>query len=60
MAITDKDYMAACANGDGTYSGTKAVQWLMEAMTGKPMSDEDARALVAEAQERAKAKKGGA
>jgi len=54
--ITDKDYHAACDNGDGTYSGIKAVQWLYEATTGKPMSEEEARALVAEAQARRRAR----
>jgi len=47
--ITDKDLFAATANGDGTHNGVKLVQWLYEASTGKPMSDEDARALVDQA-----------
>lgn len=54
--ITDKDYVSACDNGDGTYSGVKAAQWLFEAVTGKPMSDEEARKLVTEAQERARSR----
>jgi hypothetical protein len=55
--ITDKDVMTATANGDGTHNGYKLVQWLFEATTGKAMSDEEAGALVAEAQARAKARK---
>jgi|GEM_PF-6815597 len=42
-------------NPDGrTYDGRKVAQWLFEAMTGKPMSDEEASRLVAEAQEKAR------
>lgn len=55
--ITDKDLLNACANGDGTYSGVKMTQWLMECMTGKPMSEQDARALMDEAQAKARAKR---
>ncbi|MBN9467319.1 MAG: hypothetical protein J0J10_00975 [Bosea sp.] len=55
--ITDKDVFAATANGDGTYNGFKLAQWLYEATTGKPLSDEDAKKLVAEAQEKAKARR---
>lgn len=55
--ITDQDVHTACANGDGTYSGVKLVQWLMEATTEKSMSEKDARALVEEAQAKAKAKR---
>lgn len=51
--ITDKPYMEACSNGDGTYSAVKAAQWLIEAMTGKPLSEAEARALVEEAKRRA-------
>lgn len=52
--ITDQDYLTATANGDGTYSGVKAVQWLFEVTTGKPLSEPEARALIAEAQQKAK------
>lgn len=55
--ITDKDVYSACANGDGTYSGVKLAQWLMECMTGKPFSETDAKALIEEAQAKAKAKR---
>lgn len=55
--ITDKDYMTATANGDGTHSAIKAAQWLFEMSTGKPLSEEDARKLVDEAVAKAKAKR---
>lgn len=48
--ITDKDVFAATSNGDGTHNGVKLVQWLYEASTGKPMSEADAKDLVAKAQ----------
>lgn len=54
--ITDQDLHTACANGDGTYSGVKLAQWLVEAVGGKPMSEEDAHALIEDAKARAKAK----
>jgi hypothetical protein len=47
--ITDKPYLAACQNEDGTYSAVKAAQWLYEASTGKALSDADAVALVEKA-----------
>ncbi|NJC33848.1 hypothetical protein GGR88_001322 [Sphingomonas jejuensis] len=41
-------------NPDGqTYDGRKVAQWLFEAVTGKPMSDDEAEQLVAEAKQRA-------
>jgi len=58
--ITDKTLHEATSNGDGTYSGIKLVQWMYECSTGKPMSEEDARGLVVEAQARAVAKKAAA
>lgn len=51
--ITDQDLLTACDNGDGTYNGYKLAQWLYEATTGKPLSDEEARKIVAEAKQRA-------
>lgn len=54
--ITDQDYMTACANGDGTYSLVKAAQWLVEAVSGKPLSAEDANALVEKGRQRARAR----
>ena len=57
-SITDDDYSTACANGDGTYDGRKAVRWVFEALTGKPMTAAEADALIEEAKQRA-AKKGG-
>jgi hypothetical protein len=55
--ITDKDVLSATANGDGTHNGIKLVQWLMEAATGKSMSDADARDLMNEAVAKAKEKR---
>lgn len=47
--ITDQDVFAATSNGDGTHNGVKLVQWLYEATAGKPMSEEDAKALLKKA-----------
>lgn len=34
----------ACANGDGTYNGYRAVAWLSEVLNpGRGMSEEDVR-----------------
>lgn len=45
-------------NPDGkTYDGRKVAQWLFQAMTGKPMSDDDAQRLVEEAKARAEARR---
>jgi len=57
MSITDKDLHSASADGDGTYNGLVAIRWMYEALSGKPMSDEEARKLWAEAQAKAKAKR---
>lgn len=54
--ITDQDVLTATSNGDGTHSGLKLAQWLYEATTGKPLSDEDARKLLDEAKARAAAR----
>lgn len=41
-------------NPDGkTYDGRKVAQWLFQAMTGKPMSDEEAQRLVDQAKKAA-------
>lgn len=45
------------SNGDGTYNGIKLVQFLMEALTKKPCSEDSAAEIIAEAQARAKAKR---
>lgn len=55
--ITDQDLHTACSNGDGTYSGVKLAQWLVEAVSGKPMSEEDARQLIEDAKQRAAEKR---
>lgn len=40
-------------NPDGqTYDGRKVAQFLFEAMTGKPLSEEEAQAMVDEAKRR--------
>lgn len=50
--ITDKPLLEACANGDGTYSGVKLAQWLLEATTGKAPSEAEIRDMWAEAKRR--------
>jgi hypothetical protein len=55
--ITDQDLHTACSNGDGTYSGVKMAQWLVEAVSGKPLSDEEAQALIDDAKARAAARR---
>lgn len=55
--ITDQDLYTACANGDGTYSGVKLAQWLFEAASGKPMSEDEAKKLIEEAKQRAAARR---
>lgn len=47
--LTDKPLGEACGNGDGTYNGFTAMRWLFEALTGKPMSDQEVRQLFEEA-----------
>lgn len=49
MKLTDKPLFEASANPDGTYNGFTAIRWLFEATTGKPMSEEEAKKLAAEA-----------
>lgn len=51
--ITDQDLHTACSNGDGTYSGVKLAQWLVEAVSGKPLSEEDAKQIIEDAKARA-------
>lgn len=55
--ITDQDLYTACSNGDGTYSGVKLAQWLVEAVSGKPLSKEDAEEIIKKAQDKAKARR---
>ncbi|PTQ12970.1 hypothetical protein CLG96_02165 [Sphingomonas oleivorans] len=58
MSIGGKTLGEFAQNPDGkTYDGRKVAQWLFEAVTGKPMSDEEAQRLVDEAQARAKARR---
>lgn len=44
--ITDQDLHTACDNGDGTYDGYKLARWLVEAVGGQPMSEDEAKELV--------------
>lgn len=53
----DTDIRDFCSNGDGTYDGVKLAQFLMEALTKKPCSEDSAAEIIAEAQARAKAKR---
>ncbi|NTG94245.1 hypothetical protein [Rhizobium rhizogenes] len=55
--ITDQDLYTACSNGDGTYSGVKLAQWLVEAVSGKPLSEEDAKQIIEDAKARAAEKR---
>jgi len=55
MGIENKTLGDFARNPDGkTYDGRKVAQWMFEALTGKPMSDEEAQALVDKAMERRK------
>ena len=49
MSIIDNDLHSAASNGDGTYNGLTAVRWLFEAISGKPMSEDEARRMWEEA-----------
>lgn len=50
--ITDKPLHEACVNSNGqTYDGRKAVRWMFEALTGKPMSEAESEEIVRRAQE---------
>lgn len=59
MSLIDKPLFDACANPDGkTYNGITAMRWMHEALTGKPLSEEDAMKLVEEAKAKAAQRKG--
>ena len=49
--LTDKTLEEASANGDGTYNGATALRWIFEALTGKPLSDEEVRQMWERAKE---------
>lgn len=55
--ITDQDLHTACSNGDGTYSGVKLAQWLVEAVSGKPLSEDDAQQIINDAKAKAAEKR---
>lgn len=46
--LTDRTLGDACANGDGTYNGLTLMRWLFEAVSGKPMSEDEARKALDE------------
>ncbi len=50
--LAGKTLDEAARNDDGTYNGIAAMRWMVEAVTRKPMTDDEARALVKEAIER--------
>lgn len=52
----EEDYHTFCANGNGTYDGVKAVQWLYNASTGKKISYDEAKKDVDAAIAKRKAK----
>lgn len=54
--VTNQTLGEYSSNGDGTYNGVKVMQWLVEALSGKPLSEEDAKRLMRDAQERARAR----
>jgi hypothetical protein len=54
--LTDKTLGEAALNQDGrTYHGPTVIQWLFEAVTGTPMSEDEAYDLIDEAQQKARA-----
>ena len=55
--LTDKTLGEATANGDGTYNGLTAMRWMFEALTGKPLSEEEVNKLADEARAKAREKK---
>jgi hypothetical protein len=58
MTIGNKTLGEFCLNPDGkTYNGTRLAQWLFEATTGKPMSEEEAKQLIEEAKAKAAARR---
>lgn len=59
MKITDQDLHTAISNGDGTFSGVKLCQWLVEAVGGRPLSEEDARQMLDDAKQKIQDRKRG-
>ena len=55
--LTDKTLGEVSANGDGTYNGLTALRWMFEALTGKPLSENEVNKLADEARAKAHEKK---
>lgn len=55
--ITDKPFLEACANGDGTINGRLMIKWLLEATTKKTPTDEDVQWIIDEAKRRSEKRK---
>jgi hypothetical protein len=54
-----KTLVEAALNPDGTWNGPRALSWMSAALGGKGFSEEETRAIFAEAVARAKARKKG-
>lgn len=52
--LTDKPLFDASRNEDGkTYNGITAMRWMYEALSGKPLSEEEALKIAEEAKVKA-------
>lgn len=52
--LTDKPLFDAARNKDGkTYNGITAMRWMYEALSGKPLSEEEALKIAEEAKAKA-------
>jgi hypothetical protein len=52
--LTDKPLFDAARNEDGkTYNGITAMRWMYEALSGKPLSQEEALKIAEEAKAKA-------
>lgn len=52
--LTDKPLFDAARNEDGkTYNGITAMRWMYEALSGKPLSEEEALKIAEEAKGKA-------
>lgn len=52
--LTDKPLFDAARNEDGkTYNGITAIRWVYEALSGKPLSEEEALKIAEEAKAKA-------
>lgn len=56
--LTDKPLFDAARNQDGkTYNGITALRWMYEALSGKPLSEEEALKIAEEAKAKAAARR---